>query len=88
MGPKPWLRGRGQLVPKLIQPTYDLIIDFPDGSWMLVNGLRRGIVEDLTASLAMSSQALNNLDLQRRMLALLLGNFNLWEGLREKAAVE
>ncbi len=33
----------------------------------------------------MSSQALNNPELQRRMLELLLGNFNLWEGLREKA---
>jgi type I restriction enzyme, R subunit len=33
----------------------------------------------------MSSQAINNPDLQKRMLELLLGNFNLWEGLREKA---
>jgi type I restriction enzyme, R subunit len=33
----------------------------------------------------MSSQAINNPALQKRMLELLLGNFNLWEGLREKA---
>jgi len=33
----------------------------------------------------MSSQALNNPDLQRRMLELLLGSFSLWEGLRKKA---
>jgi len=32
-----------------------------------------------------SHQELNNSDLQRRMLELLLGNFNLWKGLREKA---
>jgi hypothetical protein len=28
--------------------------------------------------------ALNDLDTQRRMFDLLLGNFNIWEGLREK----
>ena len=33
----------------------------------------------------MSCQALNNPELQKRKLELLLGNFNLWEGLREKA---
>jgi len=36
----------------------------------------------------MSSQALNNPDLQRRMLELLLGSFNLWEGLRDRAATK
>jgi type I restriction enzyme R subunit len=33
-------------------------------------------------------QAMNSPDLQPRMLALLLGNFNLWEGLRKKAVVD
>jgi hypothetical protein len=33
----------------------------------------------------MSTQALNNPELQRRMLELLLGSFSLWEGLRERA---
>jgi len=34
----------------------------------------------------MSSQVLNNPDLQRRTLELLLGSFNLWEGQRDRAA--
>jgi hypothetical protein len=33
----------------------------------------------------MSTQALNNSELQRRMIELLLGSFSLWEGLRERA---
>jgi type I restriction enzyme R subunit len=43
------------------------------------------IIDALEAHQTMSSQALNNPELQRRMLELLLGNFNLWEGLRERA---
>jgi len=43
------------------------------------------IIDAHDAHKAMSSQALNNIDLQKHMLELLLGNFNLWEGLREKA---
>jgi hypothetical protein len=41
-------------------------------------------MDTLNAHQAMNSQALNNPDLQRRMLEMLLGNFKLWEGLREK----
>ena len=36
----------------------------------------------------MSSQALNNPELQKRMIELLLGSFNLWEWLRERAVAE
>ncbi|MEA5392138.1 type I restriction endonuclease [Cyanobium gracile UHCC 0139] len=42
------------------------------------------IIDALDAHQTMSTQALNNPDLQRRMLELLLGSFGLWEGLREK----
>ncbi len=44
------------------------------------------IIDALDAHQTMSTQALNNLDLQRRMLELLLGSFGLWEGLREKSS--
>jgi hypothetical protein len=36
----------------------------------------------------MSTQALNNPDLQRRMLELLLGSIGLWEGLRDKGSAK
>ena len=51
----------------------------------LARAQQDAIIDALDAHQAMSSQALNSPDLQRRMLELLLGNFNLWEGLREKA---
>jgi len=51
----------------------------------LARAQQDAIIDALDAHQAMSSQALNNPDLQRRMLEMLLGNFNLWEGLREKA---
>jgi len=79
VGPEPWLRVGCRLAPKLMQPICDLTIDLLDGSWTLVNGLRRGIVEAMAASMIMSSQVLNSPDLQRPMLELLLGNFNLGE---------
>ena len=44
------------------------------------------IIDALDAHQTMSTQALNNPDLQRRMLELLLGSFGLWEGLREKSS--
>ncbi|MCP9809564.1 hypothetical protein KBY58_08985 [Cyanobium sp. HWJ4-Hawea] len=43
------------------------------------------IIDALDAHQAISSQALNNPELKKRMLELLLGSFNLWEGLKEKA---
>jgi type I restriction enzyme R subunit len=46
------------------------------------------IIEALDAHQIMSTQALNNPDLQRRMLELLLGSFGLWEGLREKGTTK
>ena len=52
----------------------------------LVRAQQDAIIDALDAHQSMSSQALNNPDLQKRMLELLLGNFNLWEGLREKYA--
>ena len=51
----------------------------------LVRAQQDAIIDALDAHQSMSSQALNNPDLQKRMLELLLGNFNLWEGVREKA---
>ena len=51
----------------------------------LARAQQDAIIDALDAHQAMSSQALNNPALQRRMLELLLGNFNLWEGLRECA---
>ena len=54
----------------------------------LVRAQQDAIIDALDAHQSMSSQALNNPDLQKRMLELLLGNFNLWEGLREKAVEE
>lgn len=51
----------------------------------LIRAQQDAIIDALDAHQPMSSQALNNPDLQKRMLELLLGNFNLWEGLREKA---
>ena len=50
----------------------------------LVRAQQDAIIDALDAHQSMSSQALNNPDLQKRMLELLLGNFNLWEGLREE----
>ena len=44
------------------------------------------IIDALDAHQTMSTQALNNPELQRRMLALLLGSFGLWGGLREKSS--
>ena len=49
--------------------------------------LQRAIIDALDAHQVMSTQALNNPELQKRMLELLLGNFNLWEGLKDKAAI-
>jgi type I restriction enzyme, R subunit len=51
----------------------------------LARAQQDAIIDALDAHQAMSSQALNSPDLQRRMLELLLGNFNLWEGLRDRA---
>jgi type I restriction enzyme R subunit len=51
----------------------------------LVRVQQDAIIDALDAHQAMSSQAINNHDLQKKMLELLLGNFNLWEGLRERA---
>ena len=51
----------------------------------LARAQQDAIIDALDAHQAMSSQAINNPDLQKRMLELLLGNFNLWEGLRERA---
>jgi len=51
----------------------------------LASAQQNAIIDALDAHQSMSSQAINNPDLQKRMLELLLGNFNLWEGLREKA---
>lgn len=53
----------------------------------LVRAQQDAIIDALDAHQAMSTQALNNPELQKRMLELLLGNFNLWEGLKDKAAV-
>lgn len=50
----------------------------------LARAQQDAIMDTLNAHQAMNSQALNNPDLQRRMLEMLLGNFKLWEGLREK----
>ncbi|WP_254975225.1 type I restriction endonuclease subunit R [Cyanobium sp. Lug-B] len=44
------------------------------------------LIDALDAHQTMSTQALNNPDLQRRMLELLLGSFGLWEELREKSS--
>lgn len=52
----------------------------------LVRAQQEAIIDALDAHQSMSSQALNNPDLQKRMLELLLGNFNPWEGLREEYA--
>ena len=54
----------------------------------LVRAEQDAIIDARGAHQSMSSQALNNPDLQKRMLELLLGNFNLWEGLREKYATQ
>jgi len=51
----------------------------------LARAQQDAIIDALDAHQAMSSQAINNQDLQKRMLELLLGNFSLWEGLRERA---
>ncbi len=51
----------------------------------LARAQQDAIIDALDAHQAMNSQALNSPYLQRRMLEMLLGNFNLWEGLREKA---
>jgi len=51
----------------------------------LARAQQDAIIDALDAHQAMSSQAINNQDLQKKMLELLLGNFNLWEGLRERA---
>ena len=51
----------------------------------LARAQQDAIIDALEAHQTMSSQALNSPELQRRMLELLLGSFNLWEGLREKA---
>lgn len=51
----------------------------------LVRAQQDAIIDALDAHQSMSSQVLNNPEMQKRMLELLLGNFNLWEGLREKA---
>ena len=53
----------------------------------LVRAQQDAIIDALDAHQAMSTQALNNPELQNRMLELLLGNFNLWEGLKDKAAI-
>jgi type I restriction enzyme R subunit len=50
----------------------------------LARAQQDAIIDALDAHQAMSSQALNNPELQKRMLELLLGSFNLWEGLRER----
>jgi len=55
------------------------------GSPDLAKAQQDAIIDALDAHQAMSSQALNNPDLQRQMLELLLGSFNLWEGLRDRA---
>jgi type I restriction enzyme R subunit len=54
----------------------------------LARAQQDAIIDALDAHQSMSSQALNSPELQKRMLELLLGNFNLWEGLREKASAE
>lgn len=51
----------------------------------LVRAHQNAIMDAWDAHQEMSTQALNNPDLQRKMLELLLGSFSLWEGLREKA---
>jgi type I restriction enzyme R subunit len=51
----------------------------------LVRAHQNAIMDAWDAHQDMSTQALNNPDLQRKMLELLLGSFSLWEGLREKA---
>jgi type I restriction enzyme R subunit len=51
----------------------------------LVRAHQNAIMDVWDAHQEMSTQALNNPDLQRRMLELLLGSLNLWEGLRERA---
>ena len=51
----------------------------------LVRAHQNAIMDAWDAHQEMSTQALNNPDLQRKMLELLLGGFSLWEGLREKA---
>ena len=51
----------------------------------LARAQQDAIIDALDAHQAMNSQALNSPYLQRRMLEMLLGNFNLWEGLRENA---
>ena len=42
----------------------------------------------LDAHQTMTTQALNILDLHRRMLELLLGSFGLWEGRRDKGSAK
>jgi type I restriction enzyme R subunit len=54
----------------------------------LARAQQDAIIDALDAHQSMSSQALNNPELQKRMLELLLGSFNLWEGLREKGKVD
>ena len=51
----------------------------------LVRAHQNAIMDVWDAHQEMSTQALNNPELQRRMLELLLGSFSLWEGLRERA---
>ena len=51
----------------------------------LVRAQQDAIIDALDAHQSMSSQALNNPEMQKRMLELLLGNFNLWECLKERA---
>ena len=52
----------------------------------LVRAQQDAIMDVWDAHQEMSTQALNNPELQRRMLELLMGSFNLWEGLKERAA--
>ncbi|QEY31184.1 type I restriction endonuclease subunit R [Synechococcus sp. RSCCF101] len=53
----------------------------------LIKAHQDAIIDALDAHQAMSSQALNNPDLQARILELLLTNYGLWESLRDKQAV-
>ncbi|MCP9775110.1 type I restriction-modification system subunit M N-terminal domain-containing protein [Cyanobium sp. WAJ14-Wanaka] len=51
----------------------------------LARAQQDAIIDALDAQQAISSQALNTPELKKRMLELLLGSFNLWEALKEKA---
>jgi len=75
---------KGKLQEQATNNNKEQFSNSPD----LVRAHQNAIMDVWDAHQEMSTQALNNPDLQRRMLELLLGNFNLWESLRERAKQE